>query len=331
MNNEVIEKLKAKKESLSPYGNLYTVYSSTGSRAQSLDMRACFGSVLKNTYGTMDNTYSIYTYVEEVPTANNLCIFTPEEIRNYLAYIADVVPFSFEVSEIQSGEDGTKWFKKPYIKIFAHINGPHINHVFILTMIRYLYEYPYKCVLEDVFKLKQIPEFAKISIFNLYNVVAFSININSYGCHFSNDMSHYDGNNPVLFIKKGDIKERIQYLTEQVKGFPKVASICDIFTINDSLCPCARDTDGWYRPKNVKYASKGLKFIEAHRFPIDEKDPRKGDRPNIVREFLLEDFWEERLAIYSNNIKILIDATDEQIRKDTEEANKHLTTFARYD
>jgi hypothetical protein len=144
-------------------------------------------------------------------------------------------------------------------------------------------------------------------------------------------MSHYPGNDPVLFMKKGDIKARMEYLTEKVKGLSKVASICDIFPINESLEPYPVGSTEWYQPKRVRYAPAGLKFVEAHKFPVDERDSSKGERPNIVREFLLEDFWEERLAVYSNNIKILIDATDEQIKKDIEAANQHLTIFNRYD
>lgn len=330
MNNEVIEKLRANKQRFSSlYRNLYTVFSSTGDRAQKLDSRACFGNVLKYTYGDMDNTYTIYTFIEDQPSVINHCIFTPEEIRNYLAYIADVVPFEFEVSDIQRPENDSRVLRVPYIKIFVHINGPHINHVFILTMIRYLYEYPYKCVLADVFRMKEIPEFSKISIFNLYNTIAFSIDISSYCCHFSNDMSHYDAQEPVLFMRKRDIAERMAFLTENVNGKNLAASICDIFPINDRLKGPERDSNDWYKPKVQKFSPMGLKFIKAHRFVIDENDSRKGDRPDIIREFLLDDFFKERLNVYRNNIKILIDATDEQIKTDIEKANKHLTTFNR--
>lgn len=327
MNNEVINSLRDRNYPAGQYCSLYTIFSSTGKKPQSLGNRACFGNVLKYTYGSMHNTYTIYTYTEEVACANNLCIFTPEEIRSYLKYISDIVPFSFEVSDInEPNTNNTRLLGKRHIKIFIDINGPHINHVFVLTFVRYLYEHPYKYVLADVFRMKEIPEFSKLSLFNLYNALAFSIEVPSYGYHFSNDMSHYPATAPVLFLRKENIRERMQFLTDNAEKANNmcVGSICDIFPINDSFKQPLPGSDAYYRSKVDKFSKYGFKFIIA-------EGSYKRAVPNMAKEFLEEAYWPNRLKIYRNNIKLLIDATDEQIKGDTEEYNKHLTTFKRYD
>lgn len=326
MNNKIVEGLKKANYPSPSYRSLYTIFSSTGKRCQSFGYRACFGNVLKYTYGAMHNTYTIYTFIERDSSANNHCIFTPEEIRNYLKYISDVVPFTFEVSEETqlTEEDKTQHrenvLRHPYIKIFVDIDGPHINHVFILTFIRYLYEEPYKYVLADVFRLKEIPEFSKLSLFNLYNAVAFSILPSTYSMGFSSDMSHYPAYKPVLFLRKENIKERMAFLTKNAEDSERtcVASICDIFPVNNLFKSPSKNSPECWKSKEDIYKEYGFKFVKA------DKDH------NMCKEFLEDSYWQQRLEIYRNNILLLIDATDEEIKANIENYNLSLTTFTRY-
>lgn len=73
----------------------------------------------------------------------NSCLFNKEEIRGYLNKIKQIYPFIFSV-------EGS--LKENSYTIKLTISGTSTQHLFVLSCVRYLYEYPYNLILMDVLK-----------------------------------------------------------------------------------------------------------------------------------------------------------------------------------
>ncbi len=317
------------------YANLHTVFSSTGTKAQSLGARACFGNVLKYTSGVMHNTYTIITFKSLIYQRNNLCIYTKEEIENYLNYIASFIPFEFRVTEFERNDKAEQLLKEAHFEIFVDINGPHIKHVFILTLIRYLYEAPYKYILLEAFRMKSIPEFSKINLLNLYNVIIFSMDwYKITGPHPTNDMSHNVGIYPLMLLTKTEISERLGSLDKEAEEKHKRASeswrrqyrpnagCIDLFPVIKAFTDTESSLN--WSTKVTFYNKYGFKFIAPC-----------ADKETLLQPILLnntEEKFKERLAVYSNNLAIIGAVTTEENIEESKKYNlDNLKIFYAYE
>lgn len=318
------------------YANLHTVFKSTGVKAQSLGARACFGKVLKYTSGVMHNTYTIITFKSLIYQRNNLCIYTKEEIEKYLNYIAGFIPFKFSVTEFERNNEAEQLLKEAHFEIFVDIDGPHIKHVFILTLIRYLYEAPYKYILLEAFRMKSIPEFSKINLLNLYNVIIFSIDWSKInGPRPTNDMSHNTGFSPLMLLTKTEINERLESLDKEAEkkhkveseswrsGYKPNAGCIDLFPVIKAFTDSKSSPMTWSE-KTAFFNKYGFKFI----VPCADKE-------TLLQPILLnntEEKFKERLAVYSNNLTIIGAATTEENIEESKKSNlDNLRIFYAYE
>lgn len=149
--------------------NYWTEYSCEGSYYHH-DMKheVCFSAVFPNRSCKQDYVIRIYQTFEKLDkNYSNFCPFTIQQIRRHINECKKVVPFKFSVMK-----DGKH---KNRIEVKVHIDGPGIYHRFILTWIRYLYEYPYNMFMRDAWKLKELSPFCNDNIFNLMNLVGASL------------------------------------------------------------------------------------------------------------------------------------------------------------
>ena len=145
--------------------NYWTEYSCEGSIYEHpMQKEVCFSAVFPSRSCTQDYVIRIYQNFERVDqNYSNFCPFTIQQIRKHIDECKKVVPFKFSVSKDKK--------HKGRIEVSVYIDGPAIYHRFILTWIRYLYEYPYNMFLREAWKLKEISPFSSDNIFNLMNLV----------------------------------------------------------------------------------------------------------------------------------------------------------------
>ena len=114
------------------------------------------------------------------------CPFTLGQVIRNLDDINEVIPFTYRIDE-------TPEMFKIYVKMPNSYS--YMRHFYVLTRIRYLYEFPQSALFYDVFRLKDtVEEFSEWSLQDLYNLVVSAIPVKSQGpgCGFSGRSFWYD-------------------------------------------------------------------------------------------------------------------------------------------
>lgn len=185
------------------YDDLCTEFSCTGTKSLGFDQYSCFYRVTKTKLLEMNNTYQIILYKEFHADSNNFCFFSKQEIEEYLTYIEEIVGnLNFVVND--NFESEVRGYNS--IKIDLTINGPHLIHTFVLTMIRYLYEHRYAAMLDDALKLKKTYLFRNMNIYTILCLVASS---NYWSIAVSDDMSHFAERALMKLYSTEELKNRI--------------------------------------------------------------------------------------------------------------------------
>ena len=148
----------------------HTEYSCEGDLNRYMATRACFSDVFKYVHSDDHVKYKIILYKGVELSKNNhqsnACLFSKKEIRNHLTLLKSLYPFHYKVLDCKEKGEYDK------IKVFLELNNvPPTFHKYILTWLRYTYEYPYNVILKDAYTLKKDPIFRFESISNLFNLV----------------------------------------------------------------------------------------------------------------------------------------------------------------
>ena len=157
--------------------NLHTEYSCAGDYVKQMGSAACFRYVFnhldRNTKTSIDYVIKIYSGLDAVNKErwNNGCFLNKREIRNHLDLLKGIIPFRAKI--VSKEENGLKFFE---IRLrVENIKG--IYHKFLLTWIRYLYEFPYNMYIVEANKLRKEKPFMFDSISNLFNLVGSSVSL----------------------------------------------------------------------------------------------------------------------------------------------------------
>lgn len=187
------------------YLSYCTEYSCEGDLVKEMDKEACFGYVFRliNTCNNVKYRIILYSGAEfsKNEHQSNACLFTKREIRRHLLLLKSLYPFHYKVSDYKADDD----VKYNRIEVFLELNDvPPMFHKYILTWLRYTYEYPYNVILKDAYALKKDPTFRFESISNLFNLVI--------GCFCSNprDIHQIPRNQVSTPMKLAEVREKIQ-------------------------------------------------------------------------------------------------------------------------
>ena len=127
---------------------------------------------------------------------NHYCPFDINKIKEHVNYLKELVDFEFNIEERRT----------QYI-ISVNFTGKAIYFRVIISWIRYLYEFPACMVMQDVYKIKDLPEFKDINIFSLSTFVFDCLNGKLY---FDDLLCNNMKLSKLLSIKK--IKLRLKHL-----------------------------------------------------------------------------------------------------------------------
>lgn len=148
----------------------HTEYSCSGDIQKKRGSNACFGAVFRELRaGKHSVNYTIYIYkgldFAMQDNANNACLLTKKELKSHLKQLQGIVPFEFTIKS-------TMEHKYPcYVVSLKVEDAVSIQHKYILTWVRYAYEYPYNVFLREAINLRKEPEFRFESVFNLFNLI----------------------------------------------------------------------------------------------------------------------------------------------------------------
>lgn len=252
--------------------NFCTEYGSEGNTQKNLCKGACFstifysegnGIVQKNTYTI--KLYKIGDWLNK-KRQNNACLTDRAGIVHHLKILQSVFKFSYHLKE---NED--------HFVLTMTLEGDLIYHKYMLSWVRYLYEYPFNVFLADACKLRGIPGFKFESIINLFNLVGATSGICQHGTGI-----HAIG-------KTGRFKalmttKEIQARLKELEGGHK--QINDIF-------PVLYANGGWGAPDDV---IEGVETLEE-----EDNNLHSSDCWDSEEEF------NKRLELYKKNYKILTD------------------------
>ncbi len=101
---------------------------------------------------------------------NHNCFVSRKQIKELLNSLCSIYKFMYDISE-------TKYKEYPAYKIHLKFNAEdrRVDKLFILTCVRYTYEYPYNVILSEAFKISKFPEFRFINIISLCNLIQSTI------------------------------------------------------------------------------------------------------------------------------------------------------------
>ena len=183
----------------------HTEYSCKGTFEKEMDVEACFSFVFNQIdEGNVSEEYEVILYKGTAFSRehhnSNSCLFTKKQIRNHLKQAQGIYPFDFHITEAAKWRGGYNVFKI-HLKL---TNVPGTFHKYLLTWLRYMYEYPYNVILYDAYKLKKDPCFRFTSMSDLFNLVLSCFNENPAAIH------QIAGNQVSKTMLKRDIREKLQ-------------------------------------------------------------------------------------------------------------------------
>lgn len=131
---------------------------------------ACFYDVswrLKERRGLVHNKYTIWVFKPqedghywgnryETNPNYNATLLTKEELNAHVHAVQYLFPFKFKIEE-----------RDTHYEINLDVNQPEIYHRYLLSWIRYTYEYPFNVACFDMHQLRKLPECRFISTANL--------------------------------------------------------------------------------------------------------------------------------------------------------------------
>ena len=252
--------------------NFCTEYSSEGDTKKALRQDACFSTIFYSEGNgiVQKNKYNIKLYKMgdwlNKKRQNNACLTDRSGIVHHLKILKSVFKFSYHLKE-----------KEDHFILTITLEGDLIYHKYMLSWVRYLYEYPFNVFLTDACKLKEVPGFKFESIINLFNLVGATSGIYQHGTgiHAIGETSWFKA---LMTTKEIQAK-----LKELEGGYTKVNDIFPVVFAN-------------YDYENLPNKVKGIKTLKE-----DGDNLYSSDYWNSEEEF------NKRIELYKENYKILTD------------------------
>ncbi len=197
----------------------HTEYSCKGTFEKKMGVEACFSFAFRRTSEeNVSEEYEVILYkgtdFSRATHNSNSCLFTKKQIRNHLRQAQGIYPFDFYITEAPDWGDGYNVFKVR-LKL---TNVPGTFHKYLLTWLRYTYEYPYNVILYDAYKLKKDPCFRFTSMSDLFNLVLSCFSEDPRDIH---QIAKNQVSKPML---KRDIREKLQNIQKLNNVYVKLKS-----------------------------------------------------------------------------------------------------------
>ena len=181
--------------------NYHTEYKCEGTINKKFQKEACFGDIFKHDLDYLEEKYLIRLYKKDYilkNKANNSCFVGRKEIKRHLKMISSLLVFDKYEFEIEEKEN--------YFDVTLEIKADRFYHQYVLTWLRYLYEFPFNMILKDAKRMRKEKEFKFESLSNLFVVIS-----NCYTDIFDREIHTISRGSSRLLSNK-QISERMKYL-----------------------------------------------------------------------------------------------------------------------
>ncbi len=163
-------------EKISGFLNYYSVYSCNGYNHKPMSLAICFSEVFNSRFNDkiISNTYQIKMFK---PCAKqleqnhaNCCYLSKSDLITYLKSCK--IWHSNKAKQHQIKLDD----HKDYYLVTVNVTDYQTVHRFILTYLRFAYEFPFSLYLYEAFKIRESGKFNNEYILNLFHLVCTSVN-----------------------------------------------------------------------------------------------------------------------------------------------------------
>lgn len=207
---------------LDRYGFM-TEYSAEGSLRISMRDRACFKLVFQDAShingGFVHYTINLYKGTELGSKGmNNNCLLSIPELTNHLRAAQSLFPFKFKITE-QPYTDSDEVKHRYVVELFVE-GVPNTFHKYLLSWVRYAYEFPFNLISQDVRRLTHEPRFRFISSADLYNYILART---SFRVNSEQNIVKYKVNAPLTNSELREKIKNVSYLNDIYKELT-----CDI-------------------------------------------------------------------------------------------------------
>ena len=181
--------------------NYHTEYGCEGTINKKFGGGACFENIFRCGLDYLDEKYLIRLYKKDhilKDKKNNSCFVGIKEIKRHLKMISSLLVFDKYKFKIEEKED--------YFDVTLEIKADRLYHQYVLTWLRYLYEFPFNMILNDAKRMRKEKEFKFESLSNLFVVIS-----NCYTDIFDREIHLISWGSPRL-LKNKQISERMKSL-----------------------------------------------------------------------------------------------------------------------
>lgn len=225
--------------------NYHAEYTCEGSIKTEGNGDACFSSIFRSLTNTCNNVYRVVVYKDDhfikLVRGSNACFLSKIELSNHLRQLQSLYPFKFSI--IEETREVDEDISVPCYLVTMHLKDvPELFHKYVLTWLRYTYEFPYNTILLDTYRLKKFPIFRFTSISNLFNIVSNCANVHVGEGH---SISESHVHQP---LSKKELRERIRKVET-------LNSIYKSLRLSKNILP---ETIEGYKPCDLEYWSLDL-------------------------------------------------------------------------
>ena len=182
----------------------HTEYGCEGTINKKFGEESCFGEIFRCNLNYLDEKYLIRLYKKDhilKIRENNSCFVGIKEIKRHLKMISPLLVFEKYKFKIEEKEN--------YFEVTLEIKADRLYHKYILTWLRYLYEFPFNMILKDAKRMRKEKEFKFESLSNLFVVIS-----NCYDDIFDRDIHLISWGSSRLLSNK-QISERMKSLISE--------------------------------------------------------------------------------------------------------------------
>lgn len=202
----------------------------------------CFRRILHN--HQPKNVYVVKIYKGEQfcegGRRNHYCPFSKLQIKKWLQYVNKYL-YKFNYKLVEESD---------HYLITVDTNSDRIHCLFVLTCVRYLYEFPYNFQLYEAFRLKKITGFKTFTIINLINLVNRTMFVGDYNGHGFGECKH---------ITLYSLRNKIKTMSSINGCFNSSRASYEKFNSN-----YIRNANFWI-PENKKYIKQRVQFYNQHK------------------------------------------------------------------
>lgn len=155
---------------------------------------ACFYKAFQNAAGSAEYKIKIFKGNQQAEEGiDNNCFLTKEQLKKHMSHVKDIVDYKMNIKD-----------KGDYFEVGLKLKCPNIKQRFILTWLRYCYEFPGNFITMYMFKMKK--HFPKLTHIDLFHLIEQGVEKRMFNGH-----SFRESGSVLLFNTKEEIKQGLAH------------------------------------------------------------------------------------------------------------------------